>query len=961
MKNWSDKWIREAGKLSSLGAVAAFVLLTGCNQNPTTDPPKTLAAPQNVLAIGDDSNVTVVWDALTDSKVKGYNVYQDGEKVNSDPISNLGASTKQARAADAPRRLRFVVKNVAADKLHKFGVKAVDIDGKEGDKSEEPATKPLVCERYKLSGTDMGAYYQNIKLSKGATNVTTATVQVNGTGIAFNGGSSIYQGTLAAAVPVGGNVDVLSAVGDCLVYAHDVVPESAVLIAPAAGANANVNADLPVTWTSGSNPDRFAVVATWLINPTTGTFWRSSDLPGTARTFSIPSGTLPSGKTVKIRVYAYNDGEETFIGAYESGSKMAIRNADEGGHDISTVEVAPDPVGTPGVSWGDPHLITLDQLGYEFQPVGEYDLSFSSGKELQVQARHQPWGGSTSVSVNTAIATKMNGQKVGLYLNPPAGQSPLRVGDTGVPTDVPATGLDLGAGFKVTLSGSSYTFSYPGGDKLKVNVNGAYMDAYVYPATTRVGQMRGLLGNMDGDLGNEFIKRDGGAFVPLTNASSTHEYANSWSVPSLEDSLFVYDAKEQFGGFNDPNFPSSQPQPTPDEQAAAKRTCEGAGVKPKNLENCIIDVALTGDKDFGKGAADVQEPIKEIKPDVVAKPDLVVLDGSVKFGACRPYSIYAYGKVTVKNIGTAASPAILDKGIVQIVDAADAGLGAGYRGQGVGLQSLAPGETATVDINVAYPFTMPVGADTSHDYVARVDFGNWIDESNESNNVLGTKLFLNIPAGACKNHVAIVHSKIKSVAQAYESGLENKGFDVTLLDAATLSDTNIGAISKFDLIMIDSESGNLNTWDGGSAAANAIRLSKRPVLGIGEGGYSYLGTFKSPVGWANGWHSGAGEMNYSSIPHASQSGPFAVSIAAGLVDMATVNMPYVAIYLPQTSSNLELVGRQTTDANHYTAVLNTKPTASTGWAEALWGFSGKPYYTQNGWNAFSDLGWYMIK
>jgi hypothetical protein len=153
----------------------------------------------------------------------------------------------------------------------------------------------------------------------------------------------------------------------------------------------------------------------------------------------------------------------------------------------------------------------------------------------------------------------------------------------------------------------------------------------------------------------------------------------------------------------------------------------------------------------------------------------------------------------------------------------------------------------------------------------------------------------------------------------------------------------------------------LNNWSGSSAAANAIRLSKRPVLGIGEGGYSYLGLFKSPLGWANGWHSGAGDMNYTSLGHASQSGPFAVSVAAGIVDIANPQMPNVAISLPQPSAALELVGRQTGDASHYIAALNLKPTAVTGWAEGIWGFSGKPYYTESGWNALSNLGWYMIK
>ena len=39
MKNWSSKWILEAKKISSLGVMATFVLLAGCNQN-VTEPPK---------------------------------------------------------------------------------------------------------------------------------------------------------------------------------------------------------------------------------------------------------------------------------------------------------------------------------------------------------------------------------------------------------------------------------------------------------------------------------------------------------------------------------------------------------------------------------------------------------------------------------------------------------------------------------------------------------------------------------------------------------------------------------------------------------------------------------------------------------------------------------------------------------------------------------------------------------
>jgi hypothetical protein len=924
-------------KILGLGVLVLTGLLASCN--PTSTP---VAAPQNILTVPDDKNVTVIWDAVQDERVTGYNVYKDGSKVNSSPIA-----ASMARAI-SPRRLQFLVSNVVG--LSKFTVRAITSSG-EGSTSPESSSTPVICTRYLVQGSDMGAQSQNLSLTRASLALSSAIARVNGTSIPFNAGSSRFQGNLPASVGVGGLLELVTNDGDCVVYARDTLPEQPVVTAPVAAASVNASAALPVSWTSATNPDRFVVAASWL-EGSSGTGWRSADLPATTRSFSIPAGTLPADKSVKIRVYAYNDGTETFIGAFETGSKLAIRNGDEAGKDIST------QANVPGVSWGDPHLIGFDQTGVEFQAVGEFDLAYSNDNGLRVQARQQPWGSSSVVSINSAIATSMNGQKVGLYLSA-AGVSPLRVGNAGTRTTVPSSGLDMGAGFRITQAGSDYSFLYPSGDRMVVSMGGSYINVKIYPASSRANQMKGLLGNFDGNATNDILKRDGSSVVPFDFANFYGAYANSWRIPSVSDSLFVYDSGESFAGFDNPNFPSALPALTPTQRDAARATCEAAGVSANNLEACITDVGQTSDNSFAASAATQPNPVGLVKP---ALPDLKITAARLSLGnICRPYNTFVSAAITVQNIGTAASPLIPNFGTVQLVDARDEGLGAGYRGNGVELPALAVGATTTVNVDVYYPIATPEDTEGTRNYIARLDFGNRIIEADESNNRQGD-LSINIPAGHCKNRIAYIHGTNASAVIPYQSGLTTKGLRVTPLPISSLTANSTAMLMGYDIIAIDTNTGSLNAWEGDAGVQSAIRNAGRPLIGIGEGGYAYLGKFSSPIGWANGWHDSTGSTTFTNPTpsHASQNGPFNVVSSAGVTTIANSNMPFVAIHLPQAPSNLQLVARQSDDTTHYIGVLNTTPTATTGSREAIWGFHGVPQYTDNGWNSLANVFWFML-
>jgi hypothetical protein len=70
-----------------------------------------------------------------------------------------------------------------------------------------------------------------------------------------------------------------------------------------------------------------------------------------------------------------------------------------------------------GRAQGDVHNTTFDETHYDFQGVGEYvDAVAADGKDFGVQSRLETVP-SAPVSVTTAIAARVNGDRVGIYLD----------------------------------------------------------------------------------------------------------------------------------------------------------------------------------------------------------------------------------------------------------------------------------------------------------------------------------------------------------------------------------------------------------------------------------------------------------------------------------------------------------------------------------------------------------------
>ncbi len=559
-------------------------------------------------------------------------------------------------------------------------------------------------------------------------------------------------------------------------------------------------------------------VESTILDGTTTVGTRTHTLASGPRQIYTASVNSAGGYTAEVRAY---DAADTLV--FSTSAFFGFAPGSDAFWDPTCNEAPDPPAGARGESWGDPHQITFDRLKYDFQAVGEFIFVESDSGDLVIQVRQEPWGSSRRVSVNTAVATNLDGQRVAFYQAEP---DPMLF--NGDPTPVPDGGsVGVGDG-TVFRDGDLYTVVYPNGEQLRVRVRAGRMDLNVVLDPARSGSVAGLLGDADGDPANDIATRAGSVFAqPVAFGDLYGDYANSWRISSNE-SLFDYGPGEGTGAFTDTTFPDSYASTgdlTPAQYASAEAVCIASGISSASLLNsCILDVALTGDDSFAEDSAAAQSPRYELA--VIPETYAVAL-------------LYSRGKT-----------------------------------------------------------------DATSSYVA---------------------------------------------------GLEARGFDVEPVMLGSTESANAFMLQEYDLLLIDTFTGYLSSWDGDAKVVNAVQQSGRPVIGLGEGGYAFFGQVSSALGWPQGAH-GSGLTSFGAVlpKHPSLTGPRSVGISRSQVAVTSPGMGYATIYVPKPAPPLELVGR--TGANHYVALID-----SSGVGSALWGFHGVPSgYTDDGWNALANLMSYLI-
>ncbi|GAB3776673.1 hypothetical protein GCM10028818_22740 [Spirosoma horti] len=252
------------------------------------------------------------------------------------------------------------------------------------------------------------------------------------------------------------------------------------------------------------------------------------------------------------------------------------------------------------VSTGDPHLITFDRFRYDFMAAGEFTALQSISDNFKIQVRQEPSGSSKTVSINTGLAIQ-TGQNTICFLPP----NRLYI-DTQLKTDSYSTTALSNGGSVSKLSNGYYYIRTSTGDKIEIRPYGGTLDYYITPNNNRRAKLKGLLGNFDGNKGNELSKPTG-EIIPSNFLSVYPDYANSWRI-NKNESLFIYDTNKNSDSYTISDFPQT---PVIIDQSArinAEQICRQKGVTdPSLLQACIIDVASTGDAQYADRAYRMQE------------------------------------------------------------------------------------------------------------------------------------------------------------------------------------------------------------------------------------------------------------------------------------------------------------------------------------------------------------------
>jgi len=289
--------------------------------------------------------------------------------------------------------------------------------------------------------------------------------------------------------------------------------------------------------------------------------------------------------------------------------------------------------GAGGSSNGDPHLITMDQLAYDFQGAGEFVLAAS--RALIVQVRQKPIYG-TPVSIQTAVAVRVNGDRVGIYLpcvysNESGAPQTLNAkatirGDStsSAPRCSPTvrvngvqTGIRVGA--STVLGGGALIARLGSGYELTTRDGRASVLVTGFPDALNVRIQNsdendpgvGLLRSGNGDPHDDIVTRDGVILIePVAFLELYKIYGESWRIRPSE-SLFDYAPGESTETFTDRLFPPFRMIPAYLTQVAgdrAEQACRSRGVATGWLASCTLDVALTGNLEFASGFLALPNP-----------------------------------------------------------------------------------------------------------------------------------------------------------------------------------------------------------------------------------------------------------------------------------------------------------------------------------------------------------------
>jgi hypothetical protein len=282
---------------------------------------------------------------------------------------------------------------------------------------------------------------------------------------------------------------------------------------------------------------------------------------------------------------------------------------------------------------GDPHLITTNNIHYDFQSAGEFTALKNSDTGFELQTRQTPvqtsftppanpyTGLASCVSLNTAVAMRIGKHRVTYEPSPGAKgkqeEMQLRIDGRLVPPS--SSPFNLGAGNVVRTLATGGGLDVTTADGTAVEVLPLFWASEGYwHLDVNVQKTPAREGTMGPVLAGDWLPRarNGASFGPRPAALHdrhivlNQKFADSWRVTNTT-SLFDYAAGTSTANFTDKNWPPESGQPcrtslpsAPPLKSMQPKVAQAAcqGIRDRALlADCIFDVTVMGDRSVARG------------------------------------------------------------------------------------------------------------------------------------------------------------------------------------------------------------------------------------------------------------------------------------------------------------------------------------------------------------------------
>ncbi len=204
--------------------------------------------------------------------------------------------------------------------------------------------------------------------------------------------------------------------------------------------------------------------------------------------------------------------------------------------------------------------------------------------------------------------------------------------------------------------------------------------------------------------------------------------------------------------------------------------------------------------------------------------------------------------------------------------------------------------------------------------------------------------------------VAYIYHNNLAAADSFEDLLENNSFSVDIIHTSEVSGTDL---SRYNLVVVGSDTGDLGNWYGGSAGPRDIAQFGVPVIGNGEGGASFFTQLGLNIDWGGAAISSGTNVEPVNSGHPAWNVPYSVTITSRQVQIYEKPSRVVETFDSGISLPVLRIGRDPADKSYLPIVQQTDAKLNP-LQYLLWGWdNAPPFMTTQGRFVYVNLAWYM--